>query len=81
MISKSIEKVLTDKGIGIMVVPNWPTQPWYPLYKELLIKEPLLFKPNKDLLTLCNSRTIHPLHGSLTLMAGLLSGAAFSQQD
>lgn len=77
MISKTIEKVIVDKAKGIMVVPDWPTQPWYPIFQKLLTSKPLLFKPNKSLLKLCNSRSFHPLHGSLTLMVGQLCGAAF----
>ncbi|KAH9641145.1 hypothetical protein HF086_013002 [Spodoptera exigua] len=35
MVLKTLRKILEDKGRGIMVVPFWPTQPWYPLFKSL----------------------------------------------
>lgn len=30
-----------------MVVPNWPNQPWYPLFTKMLIKDPVVFDGTK----------------------------------
>ena len=32
IIQKVLRKVTVDQATGILVVPHWPTQPWWPLY-------------------------------------------------
>lgn len=73
LVAKVLQKIIIDRAEGIVVVPYWPSQPWYPLFKELLIKESILFSPNTNLL-LSIDRTPHALHQKLSLEAGLLSG-------
>jgi hypothetical protein len=72
LVLKSIQKIMTDKATGILVFPYWPSQPWFPLLKKLLIGDPLILEPNVSLLS-SPYRKIHPLHQHLTLGAGLLS--------
>lgn len=72
IISKVLHKIKSDKAEGVVVVPYWPTQPWYPVWTNLLKSKALYFKPNKDLL-ISPFREAHPLHKDLTLMAGKLS--------
>lgn len=73
LISKVLHKIKHDKAEGIVVVPLWPTQPWYPVWSKLLTSEILYFQPNENLL-LSPFREEHPLQADLTLMAGRLSG-------
>lgn len=74
LILKTLRKIISDQAQGIVVVPDWPSQPWFPLWKSLLITTPIYFNPNNNLLT-CNFRqTRHPLAAELSLMAGTLSG-------
>lgn len=64
---------MNDKAIGTMVVPNWPTQPWYPLFVSLLIEPTITFKP--DNLLISPFRNVNqPLSSHLSLVAGKLSG-------
>lgn len=72
IVSRALHKIITDKARGILIIPSWPNQPWYPLYLSLLVIPPLLFSPHKQLLS-CSSLS-HPLWRSITLEAGLLSG-------
>ena len=73
VIIKVLKKIKAEKSSGIVVVPNWPNQPWYPLFYELLIDQLLIFKPNPSLLlSPCRSKT-HPRAQTLELMAGKLS--------
>lgn len=73
MILKTIRKIIQDRATGILVVPLWPTQPWYPLFKRLLISKPIIFEPNEDLvLSHSSSRNIHH---QFTLVAGHLSAS------
>lgn len=73
IILKVLRKICKDKAEGIMVVSDWPAQPWYPLFRSMLVSKPLQFKPNQELLFSCN-REQHPLWRNLSLVAGKLSG-------
>lgn len=73
LVLKVLQKIVHDKAKGIVVVPLWPTQPWYPLFKNLLVGEPIKFSPNSQLLSSPYSLD-HKLHQNLTLVAGILSG-------
>ncbi|XP_021965115.1 uncharacterized protein LOC110860391 [Folsomia candida] len=79
MILRVLRKIKTDQATGLVVVPNWECQPWFPLFKSMLVLEPLLFEPNKFLLQFGSSP--HPLYRTLSLMAGVLSGKRSSHED
>nr|CAH7763899.1 unnamed protein product [Callosobruchus chinensis] len=61
-IAKVLDKISNYKATGIVIVPNWPTQPWYPLFKKLLISNPIVLEPMKNLL-LHYIRALHWLPG------------------
>lgn len=75
VILKSLRKIISDQATGIMVVPMWPTQPWFPLFKKLLVTELIILKPDRN-----NSFIISPsssnrqVHTKITLAVGVLSG-------
>jgi hypothetical protein len=73
MILKSLRKIVEYKAEGILVVPLWPTQAWFPLFLELLKGDVIKFNPRENLLT-SSCRMSHPLAKTLTLVAGRLSG-------
>lgn len=71
MILKTIRKIIKDKARGILVVPWWPTQPWFPVFNKLLVSKPLVFKPSQNLIFSHSSN--RNVHQRLTLVAGILS--------
>lgn len=73
LLLRVVQKIQIDKAEGVVVVPDWPTQPWYPLLMSLAVEKSIVFKPNKSLLSSPHRKT-HPLHQSLSLVAILLSG-------
>jgi len=74
-ILRVIQKIIQDKAKGILVVPNWPNQLWYPLLLDLMICEPLFLPPSKTNLVLPNQlEEVHPLHQHLELMVCHVSG-------
>lgn len=73
LVLRVLRKIQKDKALGILVVPFWPTQPWFPVFKSMLLEEPLYFQPNINLL-FSSDRKPHPLWNNLTLVAGRLSG-------
>lgn len=73
MITKVLQKIITDKAEGILVVPFWQSQPWFPLWTKLIVSDKIFFGPDKHLLH-SPFRTYHPLHADLILVAAKLSG-------
>lgn len=76
LISKVLQKIVNDRAEGIMVVPKWPSQPWYPVWHKLLVSPILTFVPNKHLL-FSPYRHSHPLSSNLILVAAKLSGRRY----
>lgn len=76
LILKCLRKIIDDQASGIIVVPYWPSQAWFPLFLELQSSDPIYFSPSNDLLH-SPSRTQHPLWRSLTLVSCHLSGRRF----
>lgn len=37
LILRVLNKVILDKAEGILVIPYWNTQPWFPIFKKLVI--------------------------------------------
>ena len=73
LVGRVIQKIIMDKATGIVVAPDWPNQPWYHSFSQLVVRECFLY-PRDDLLYLPNDEdTVHPLHQSLRLRAALLS--------
>lgn len=71
LILKVLQKAISDNSKIILVVPYWPTQPWFPIFNKLLIEEPIILNPSKNLL-LSFDRRPHPLWKKLSLVVGLL---------
>jgi hypothetical protein len=71
LILRCLRKIISDSVEGIIVVPLWTTQSWFPMFEEMLTKPYILLGPDKDLLSVGNRR--HPLR-QLTLAAGFVSG-------
>ena len=72
IILRVLRKIKTDGAEGILVVPDWPCQPWYPLFRSLLCSDPVILSPNHKLLISCSNEP-HPLWKSLSLVAAKLS--------
>ena len=79
LIHRTINKIVQDQAEGILVVPYWRSQPWFPLFVKLRTKKLLIFEPRNELL-LSPSRTPHPLAHQLTLVATTLSGKHSSEK-
>ena len=73
--SQVLGKVKREGAMGVVVVPRWTTQVWYPLLTRLLIADPVLLPSNAGLLTLPSQPAKkHPLLPQLRLMVCRLSG-------
>ena len=72
VIFRFLRKIITDEAERILIVPHWPTQPWYPVFKSLSISTHIMLGPDITLLSSPFSRQ-HPLSQKLTLVAARLS--------
>ena len=75
LIGATLAKIRKEQSTGIMIVPWWETQFWFPLMLQLLTDFPIQLPKTKNTLTLpSKKREVHPLHPQLKLLAVLLSG-------
>lgn len=73
LILRVLAKIKTDRASGVIIVPDWPSQPWYPLFQSLLVGKPVKFEPNDNLLMSACRKKQHPRASQLSLMAGRVS--------
>ena len=70
-----LQKIIQDRATGVLVVPMWPSQSWYPNLTTLLLLPPVTLPLSKDLLSLPESPEINrPLRRKMSLLICLLSG-------
>ena len=70
MMHRVMQKLWEDKGEGILMIPYWPTQSWFPLVMRSLVAQPVFIPAHKELLHLpYNQETVHPLHDRMNLLA------------
>jgi len=81
MINRVLQRVEQDQSQGIIIVPLWTTQVWFPRLLHMLIDYPITLPKGPRTLSLpSNQERLHPLHKKLTLLACKLSGIP-SQQE
>ena len=51
ILPKVLQKILSDKATGLLVIPKWPTQAWWPRVMRMLIQEPIQLPIGKHTLT------------------------------
>ena len=75
LIWKTLAKIRREKVDAILIVPQWPTQSWYPSAMRLLVDHPRIFTSAPTHLQLPHNPTlVHPLYPKMKMMALLLSG-------
>ena len=83
MISRVLRKVVEDQAQGVIVVPDWPTQSWYPMLSKLTQCDHHLTAHQEQLLQLpSHPHLIHHLEKEkrLRLRACLIWGKLFWTQ-
>lgn len=71
-----------DQSRGVIIVPVWTTQIWFPHPLRLFGDHPVLLPCYPQLLALpTNLQLRHPLHNKLKLMACKLSGIQCEQEE
>lgn len=73
LVARMLRKIISDRIFGVVVVPNWTSQPWYPIFKKLVVSEVLNFN-NYDSLICPITNSLHNLSGNVRLVAAVVSG-------
>ena len=75
LVGMVISKIIKGNTHGIMIIPVWPTQHWFPLLVKHLIHYPILLPQTKSTINLpFNEKLKHPMTPKLQLAAVLVSG-------
>ena len=79
IILQTIKKFAIDKTEGVIVVPNWPNQMWFPLIFDMIVSVPILLTSRKLLLTLpgYEEEVCHPLWRKLDVLVCHISGKQY----
>ena len=81
-ILRILQKIQQENTEGVLVVPDWPTQAWYPILLKMLKVPPVRLRPVKNLLLLPSTPQVrHPLLHKLKLMVCLVSGSHIRNRD
>ena len=69
VIPRVLAKVKQDSAEGIIVVPFWPTQIWYPVMLKMLVSTPILLNSRKSLLVLSQTpNLVHPMWKKMNML-------------
>ena len=70
-----LQNIIKDRARGILVVPDWPSQLWYPILVRGLTQRPVLMSATENLLVLpTNPEVKHRLQKALCLIICEVSG-------
>ena len=68
IIPSVLQKIIKDRARGILVVPDWPSQLWYPILARGLTQRPVVVSARENLLVLpTNPEAKHRLRKALRL--------------
>jgi len=81
LIPRVLRKIRQDNARGIVVVPTWNTQPWYPMFLSMKESKILILDPSSNMLSCPLTNRSHPMSKSLRLMAAILSNKPFNNMD
>ena len=75
LIPRVLARIVSDRTTGLLIIPQWTTQSWFPQMLNLLIQHPRRIAPRKDLLHILQQpHMVHPLYQKFSLLAVHLSG-------
>jgi len=74
LIPRVLRKIRLDGANGIVIVPDWPTQSWYPEFLSMVTRKVIRLGPSNNLLYSPYYREPLSICKSLVLLAAVLSG-------
>ncbi len=77
-----ISQVRKEESEGLVIIPKWSTQSWWPMAMKMLIQAPVILPTKASTLFLpSNPSKKHPLHEKLVLIKCHLSGNSSKKRD
>ena len=70
LVGRCIQKIREEGASGILVAPDWPTQPWWPALQDLLTDVPLVLPQASRFLAAPTGRS-HPLQKLRLILCNL----------
>ena len=75
IILRVLRKIREDKAVGMVIIPIWKAQPFYPIAMNMLVGSPVILSPRKRLLIMPNDPSkSHRMYRKMKLIAGIFSG-------
>ena len=81
LIDRCLQKITQEQAEGVIIVPMWSTQTYYPRLLSMVIQPPRPLPMKENLLTLPHSQMSHPLWKKMQLIACLVSGKVSKQKE
>ena len=82
LIARCLQKIQTDCAEGLMIVPMWPTQSWYPKLLRMLVAAPRVLPQQRTALQMPGMpQEVHPLFRKMVLIACRLSGSPMRHKE
>lgn len=82
LISQVLQKIQKEDSEGLVIIPRWPTQSWWPLAMRMLMQSPIILPRTTSTLFLpSNPSEKHALHEKLVLLMCHLSGNSSKTED
>ena len=72
VVGRCVNKIKQEKEQGMIILPLWPAQTWFPIALQMMTSAPVLLPPDSIQLPYKNKKL--PLHKTLQLMACQVSG-------
>ena len=80
LIAQCLQKTEEDQALGTIVVPLWPTQPWFPVLLHLLVDQPRILPTSNQLLHQPHTNAPHQRGLQLKLMVCKVSGKTLDSE-
>ena len=76
VISRTLKKIQGKKAEGILVVPCWPNQAWFPVLFKMLMDTPFLITFRKNLKLPKYPEVVHPMWRKIDIVVCHLAGSS-----
>ena len=80
LVDRCLQKIVLERATGVLIVPLWPTRPWWAQLHQLLVDQPRRIPAAAKKLRQPTTGQNHPV-GSLQLLACKLSGKPCSGRN
>ena len=82
LIPRVLRKISREKTTGVLAVPYWPSQPWFPRIAGMLVEKPVVLSARNNLLTMPGKpKEKHRLQQTLKILICKVSGKNAEVED